>query len=267
MTTSLRSQLEARARREFIEQENRKEREKEDRANYEAYVRGLRDQNYRLAPANRMEIPAFESIAPHLDQSKTDAKRRWDEGLVDYYSAFNVTLLRELADRPLEPLQPDVFDGIPRSKSSDPIDQEKVREAFQDFYDTEIRFRRLNRAQRKHVVGLMAAFCERNDLNPESLSALSMAWSVLWETAQIPHAEVEPEPEAPVESAEDREKREAAEREEKRRAYFENVIIVDPRNGQQHTAYTLERLSAEDYRIVMGMPKLDMRTAPPSRRV
>jgi hypothetical protein len=268
MTTSLRSQLEARARREFIEQENRKHREKEDRTNYEAFVRGLREQNYRTAPANRVEIPTFEAIAAHLNPSNKNAKQRFDAAVVAYYSASSVKLLRQMVDRPLENFEPTIFQGLPRLTADQQANTERVREACHDFFDTEIRFRRLSRMQRKQVTELLAAFCDRNNLNPECRDVWAIAFNCLYEAHLIPaQAEPEHEPEVPVESDEARQAREELDRATRRRAYRERVVVTDPRNGHGYTQYQLDNeVTADEYVRLLGLARTDARVNIPSRR-
>ena len=94
----------------------------------------------RKAPANRIPIPPGE-IAPFFDSNDDNAKRRFDAALIQYYSALNVELLRDMAARPLEELQPDIFQDLARSKADYHFfDDAKVLEAGPQFYASEPRF-------------------------------------------------------------------------------------------------------------------------------
>jgi len=243
----------ARERRQWIDAENMRVREQEDRAEYATYVQQM--QQERLNPLSFEEWRIF---IPQEFQDKPPAVRG---GLASATSTWNQTVgtMRDMvANQPLpDDLLADLgFDIRERfANVAMEVNELGIRAVFEKWIPTEPRF------DKSLHIDKLADFLTRNRLFP-TLDHIARAFQLLWNMAIFP-PKPEPEP-APARPDGLNEygvnlqiEPDPAIEARKREKYETEVVVIDPETGRGWTAYQLEhQADAEKYRRLMKIPRL-----------
>lgn len=255
--------------REFVAEEDRKQREAEDRAEYRKYVNELESQQRHCAPAERVEPLSFEEWRKFIPEEMKDepASLRGAVATANYTMTRLKNIATErlksgvLTDAELATLGFDLDDKviIPEQQLSVPL----VLGVFERFKAREPRFRKS-----LHFQAMADFFC-RNDLLPTDRH-VSLVWNTLLGIGAISLPEPEPEPERP-EGVNAHgvslsiEPDPAVEARKRRDKYETQIVVTDPETGQGYTEYMLDRVDSETFRRLMRIPRISEFRPEPQR--
>ncbi len=250
---SERDRLAARERREWIESEEKRVRDKEDRGEYQKYVRELRGSG--IEPLNfdewRSHIPEdLRDAAPIIRGAAASAKSN-----LQRLARVAVERVKnsELTDEELELLG---FDSQNRMDIPELLSAPGIAMSFQHFAKQE------SRCNLKLHFQPMADFLSRNNLFPSD-DHIKLAFNHLHDLHLLPEPPTpKPEPQRPEGVNEYGvnlviERDPALEARQRREKYEREVVVVDPENGKGWTEYQLDHLAdSETYRRLLRIPRV-----------
>ena len=243
---SERDRLAAQANRAWIAAEEQQVRDVEDKAEYLKYAKSLREA--RVAPAERVEPLSFEVWRALMPPDEADpalraaiaTNRSSYQGLVTSWA--DTVANRKISDDFLTELGFDLRDRVTNPDVQ--LTETVIRAGFEEFAQGDSRF------DRQTHFDAVSEFLLRNELFPCARN-LHYAFSLLWNLALIA-AKPEPEVKVNLTIQRDPEAEARGEAERKRAEYGTKIVAVGP-DGIEYTQYQLDRLSADDYRIAVGM--------------
>src|SRR5579864_3874293 len=193
---SARQDLATKEFREFVKEEERKEREAADRAEYKKYVEEIEAEQRRCSPAERIEPLTFDQWRKFIPEELKDAPAAVRGAAAIARSTmtrvlkvgFDIIKAARMSDEDLSVLGFDIDDRIiiPEAQLSIPV----IVDVFRQFAKSEPLYR-----QKLHFDAI-ADFLTRNRLVP-SQKHVSLAFKYLLGTHAIAAPEPEPEPERP----------------------------------------------------------------------
>lgn len=242
--------------REFQAEEARRDRETEDRAAYQSYLDTLAAEQERIPKAYQLEPVSWEEFRSNMPDESDQAVR----GLV---AARNVLTKQHVAHYrskvASESLTDDDllelgFDLSKRPADGSEVDAVFLRQAYSSFQAVQKEY-----SHDAHFDAL-SRFVDTYHLAP-TFRNLQGGFSVLWHLGLVQPAAPKPAPDPSLNRhgvnlriAPNPE----VEREQARKRYREEVVIVDPRDGKGFTQYQLDNcVDADTYkRLVIGSKTL-----------
>ena len=246
--SSARDVMTRRERIAFEQEFDRQQREREDRPQYEKYVKELR--------GNGIEPLSFEEWQQNIPEEFQAAEPSVRGAVASNSSIWSGTVgtLREMvASRKLpdDTLNELGFDLSQRVKSPQlQVSDVEIRATFEKWMPTEPRF-----DYETHIDGL-AGFLTRNELYP-TWGNVGRAFNLLVNLCALPpKPEREPEPQRPqvnlqIESDPQIEKQKQWER------YTTEIVVTDPETGEGWTQYMLDhKADADTFARLMRIPRI-----------
>lgn len=240
-----RQQLAAREYRQFVADEEKLERERQDKQEYAKYTAAIDEENADEPPALRITPLSFEQWRKFAPNDVADPVLRGaattNHALIQ--NEMKVTKERiataELDDSELRLLGYDLSERI-----YDPDLELTPGVLAQFFCRVEQEHPQFDRSH----IGPIGDFLTRNRLFPGT-DAIARTLHLLLAVNLIQPRQ-QPEPEKPnlniaPPSPE-------AVREQQRRDYLTKPVVSDPRTGETLTAYHLDRISADEYKRIMA---------------
>lgn len=256
---SERDYLAAREFREFVREEEEKQRVNEDAEEYQKYVAQVKSEQQRLAPAERIKPLTFSKWRECIPAELRDAPPVVRGGAATATACMRtlatVAIDRlkraELTDQELATLgfDPEGRMLLPEVELSVPV----LVDIFTKFNEREPRYRK------PLHYGPITDFLLRNNLILSERN-VELIFNHLLGVGAIALPEPEPEPVRPTGVNEfgvnlsmapnpEVEKRKQWER------YTTAVVCTDPETGKGYTEYMLDRVDSENYRRLMRIPR------------
>lgn len=233
--------------------EARREREAEDRSAYQIYLDTLASEQQRVPSAYQVQPLSFEEWRTNMPPDEQDPAVRGLVASLNAATKQHVAYYRDKAAS--ESLSDEDLRELGFDLSKRPIDGSDVDGVFlRQAYDS---FMAVQKSEYNHDLHFdaLSKFIDAYRLNP-TFRNIQGAFSVLWHLGLVqPAAPKPPNPELNEHGVNLRiEPNPEVEREQARKRYREEVVVVDPRDGKGYTQFQLDNVvSADDFkRLTMG---------------